>query len=217
VLATTGFANAAPSDPRASASGPAVPEPRASASGPALPNRGLQPAGPLDDDDDHDDEEGRKKWTAGKDAPEPGTRELPWLHFVNLYTMDVLPVFGKETSIKSFDRLSRCRATGKSVDMDPRLPKVMLAAAEKLKGSVIEVLSGYRSEKFNEQLRKKGHEVASESFHRKGLAVDWRVRNVPLRRLVAWLKRRHQGGLGIYRQSNFVHTDTGPKRDWRGR
>jgi uncharacterized protein YcbK (DUF882 family) len=131
--------------------------------------------------------------------------------------MDVLPVFGKETSIKSFDRLSRCRATGKSVDMDPRLPKMMLAAAEKLKGSVIDVLSGYRSEKFNEQLRKKGHEVASESFHRRGLAVDWRIRGVPLQRLFAWLKRKHRGGLGIYRQSNFVHTDMGPKRDWRGR
>ena len=216
MLAATGLANAAQPQSRARGrdAGGAAAVADADAHDPAGPS----PAD-ADHDHDHDDDHAgdAKKWEAGEGAPEPGTREVPWLHFVNLYTMDVLPVFGKETSIQSFDRLSRCRATGKSVDMDPRLPKVMLAAAEKLKGSVIDVLSGYRSEKFNEQLRKKGHEVASESFHRKGLAVDWRIRNVPLQRLVAWLKRKHQGGLGVYRQSNFVHTDTGPKRDWRGR
>ena len=159
-----------------------------------------------------------KKWAAEAGAPEAGTREVPWLHLVNLYTGDVLPVFGKQVSLRSFDRLLRCRATGRIVEMDPRLAKLLLAAAERLQGSVIEVLSGYRSEKFNEELRKKGHEVASESFHRKGVAVDWRLRNVPLQRLVAWLKRHHRdGGLGVYRESNFVHTDFGPPREWRGR
>jgi hypothetical protein len=159
-----------------------------------------------------------KKWEeAGEGAPEAGTREVPWLHLVNLYTADALPVFGETVSMKSFERLARCRATGRTTVMDPALPKLILAAAKKLEATVVEVVSGYRSEKFNEQLRKKGHEVASESYHRKGQAMDWRLQNVPLQRLAAYLKRKWQGGLGVYRQSNFVHTDVGPKREWRGR
>jgi hypothetical protein len=174
--------------------------------------------GEVRDDDGHDDSDERKKWDGpGEGAPEAGTREVPWLHFVNLYTSDALPVFGETTSLESFRRLTRCRATGKSTEMDPALPKIVLAAAEKLKGTVIEVISGFRSEKFNEQLRKKGHEVASESYHRRGMALDWRIQGVPQPRLIAYLRRTNRGGLGTYRQSNFVHTDTGPKREWRGR
>lgn len=159
-----------------------------------------------------------KKWVAPPDgAPAPGTREVPWAHFVHLYTGDALPVFGERVGVRSFARLMRCRATGQTTDFDPRLAPLALVAAKTLHGAVIEVLSGYRSEKFNEQLRKKGREVASESFHRRGLAMDWRLQGVPLGRLVAWLKRRHHGGLGTYRHSNFVHTDFGPEREWRGR
>jgi|GEM_PF-2637915 len=159
-----------------------------------------------------------KKWAAlPPGAPAPGTREVPWAHFVHLYTGDVLPVFGERVGGASFARLMRCRATGRIAELDPRLAPLALAAAKALHGTGIEVLSGYRSEKFNEQLRKKGREVASESLHRRGLAMDWRLRDVPLARLTAWLKRRHHGGLGTYRRSNFVHTDFGPEREWRGR
>jgi len=112
---------------------------------------------------------------------------------------------------------ARDAASGRPADLDPRLAPLALAAAQALHGTVIEVLSGYRSDKFNEQLRKKGREVASESLRRRGLAVDWRLRDVPLARLAAWLKRRHHGVLGTYRRSNFVHTDFGPEREWRGR
>lgn len=139
------------------------------------------------------------------------------MHIQNLYTGDILPVFGEEVAAESFARLARCRATGKAMPIAPAMPKLMLAAAKRLQGTVIELISGYRSEKFNEQLRKKGHEVASESFHRLGLAVDWRIRGVPLRRLAVYLERRHHGGMGVYRKSNFVHTDVGPERSWRGR
>jgi hypothetical protein len=159
-----------------------------------------------------------KKWDAGPmGAPAAGTREVPWVHLVNLYTGDALPVFGEAVSGSSFARLLRCRATGDVRPIDPALAGTILGAAERLRADVVEVLSGYRSEKFNEQLRKKGHEVASESFHRRGQAVDWRLRGVPLERLVAYLARRHDGGLGVYRRSDFVHTDVGPKREWRGR
>jgi hypothetical protein len=163
-------------------------------------------------------EEPAKKWAeAPAEAPAPGTREVPWLHFVHLYTGDVLPVYGETVPQSSFDHLMRCRATGKQTAMAPELPKLILAAAQALHGDVVQVLSGYRSEKFNEQLRKKGHEVASESFHTLGKAVDWRLRGLPLARLVAWLERKSRGGLGVYRRSNFVHTDVGPQRRWKGR
>jgi hypothetical protein len=183
----------------AAADGPAAADGAAAADGPAPPD------------------EPTKKWAPPADAPAPGTREVPWVHFVHLYTADALPVFGEQAGRRSFEHLLRCRATGRTTSFDPRLAPLLLAAAEALDGTVIEVISGFRSEKFNEQLRKKGHEVASESFHRKGLALDWRLQGVALPRLAAWLKRKHHGGRGTYRHSNFVHTDFGPEREWRGR
>ncbi|MBN1772213.1 MAG: YcbK family protein [Deltaproteobacteria bacterium] len=177
-----------------------------------------QPASDVGREEHPASKEPGKKWAAAPDgAPEPGTREVPWVHFVHLYTAAALPVFGEQVGTRSFAWLMRCRATGRTTEFDPRLAPLVLAAAKALHGTVVEVLSGYRSEKFNEQLRKKGHEVASESLHRRGLALDWRLQSVPLVRLTAWLKRKHHGGLGTYRHSNFVHTDFGPEREWRGR
>jgi len=159
-----------------------------------------------------------KKWDSTPEgAPEPGTREVPWVSFVALHTGETLPVFGEAPSKASFDFLLRCRATGQVAPIADPLPKLLLRAAKTLHAPVIEIIAGYRSDKFNEQLRKKGRQVADESFHRAGKAIDWRLRGVPLDRLYRFLKRVAPGGLGLYRGSNFVHTDLGPKREWRGR
>jgi len=65
-------------------------------------------------------------------------------------------------------------------------------------------------------LRKKGHQVARDSQHTHGHAIDFFLPNVPTRRLWAWVKAQHLGGVGIYLHSGFVHMDTGPVRFWSG-
>ncbi len=159
-----------------------------------------------------------KKWgEAPAGVPVPGAREVPRLHFVALHTGDALAVFGDAPAASQIAFLLRCRATGDVAPLAPGLGKLLARSAAKLGAGVVEIVAGYRSPKFNEQLRKKGREVASESFHRTGRAIDWRLRGVPIDRLHRYLKRAHAGGLGFYRASNFVHTDTGRRREWRGR
>lgn len=77
-----------------------------------------------------------------------------------------------------------------------------------------EVISGYRSPKTNQQLRKQGHGVAKKSLHMEGRAIDVRLTDVKtsyLRKAAMSLKR---GGVGYYASSDFVHVDTGRVRYW---
>jgi uncharacterized protein YcbK (DUF882 family) len=92
----------------------------------------------------------------------------------------------------------------------------------------IELVSGFRSPKLNEMLRKKGHHVASHSQHSLGHAVDFRivVPNDPrdagpsaidprtLERAIRALG--WDGGVGVYTSKDdwFVHADVGPNRRW---
>ncbi len=77
------------------------------------------------------------------------------------------------------------------------------------------ILSGYRSKRTNEMLRKRSEGVAKNSYHIKGKAVDIYVPNVSLRRLRDVAIGMKRGGVGYYPRSNFVHVDVGPVRTWR--
>ena len=65
-------------------------------------------------------------------------------------------------------------------------------------------------------LRKKGHQVARDSNHTKGNAVDFYLPKIATMKLHAWAKDRKLGGVGLYLASGFVHMDTGPIRFWSG-
>jgi len=75
-------------------------------------------------------------------------------------------------------------------------------------GAPIKVISGYRSPEYN---RKVGG--AKYSQHLLGLAADVRVKNyspADLQGIVIEMvknKELHQGGIGVYNRSNFLHYD----------
>ena len=77
-------------------------------------------------------------------------------------------------------------------------------------------MSGYRSPKYNLMLRKKGHQVARESQHMQGTAVDFRVRGVTTESPARFRAGLHLGGVGYYPRTHFVHADTGKVRHWTG-
>jgi uncharacterized protein YcbK (DUF882 family) len=64
-----------------------------------------------------------------------------------------------------FDDLVADRITGEHHPLDEHLLLLLRALAAENPGSRIELVSGYRSPKLNEMLRKKGHHVASHSQH----------------------------------------------------
>ncbi len=63
----------------------------------------------------------------------------------------------------------------------------------------IDIVSGYR------------HDERKTSRHKKGSAVDFRVRGVDAKKVWSWCKRFRRIGLGYYPKSKFVHLDTREK------
>ena len=111
----------------------------------------------------------------------------------------------------------RCHFTNQPADMDERLIHTLVSAAVHFDVTRVNIISGYRSDKYNLILRKKGHEVSRNSQHTKGKAVDFRLPGVSTERLHAWAQHLRMGGVGRYLQSGFIHVDTGRVRYWDGR
>jgi uncharacterized protein YcbK (DUF882 family) len=147
----------------------------------------------------------------------------PVLTMHNVWTNETLPVVLEPTSkgvvpapVAPFNQLVRDHFTNQATKMDTRLFDTVVRAAEKFHARYVEVVSGFRAPKYQLMLRKKGHEVARDSQHPRGTAIDFRVAGVPTRLLLRFVKSLHLGGVGYYPESKFVHADVGPIRFWRG-
>jgi uncharacterized protein YcbK (DUF882 family) len=108
----------------------------------------------------------------------------------------------------------RCHFTNQQKQMDPRLFRAMLDAARHFKVARVDIISAFRSPKYNLLLRKKGRYIARNSQHTVGHAVDFRLPGVTTERLRDWARRLGMGGVGYYPGDAFVHIDTGPVRFW---
>jgi len=127
-------------------------------------------------------------------------------------------VKGASVDQKTANTYFRCHFTNQPAPaFDLRLIGVLIDAALHFKVDHIDIVSGYRAPKYNLQLRKKGHEVARDSQHTYGHAVDFRLPGVPATTLRDWARRLRLGGVGFYSESGFVHTDVGKVRYWTGR
>ena len=79
----------------------------------------------------------------------------------------------------------------------------------------ISILSGYRSPKTNNYLRRHSKGVAKHSYHVKAQAADIHIEGLKLYKLRDIAMGIRMGGVGYYPRSNFVHVDVGPVRHWR--
>jgi hypothetical protein len=150
-------------------------------------------------------------------APLPaGSLIAPVTTLFNLRTREALPLLPGMSVEDRFSPFLRDHYTNQAIRMDDRLVDVLMRVARRFSAPRIEVVSGYRSPKYNLMLRKKGREVARSSQHMEGNAVDFRIRGVPIKRLLGFVRSLRVGGVGYYPQSQFVHSDTGRIRYWRG-
>jgi uncharacterized protein YcbK (DUF882 family) len=81
----------------------------------------------------------------------------------------------------------------------------------------IHIISGYRSAATNAMLKKIGRNVAKQSMHIRGKAIDLYFPDVPVSRLRGSAIAREVGGVGYYPRSGasgFVHIDSGKIRYW---
>ena len=148
--------------------------------------------------------------------PFPGIRVQPIVTLFNIWTREALPVLPGDPVESRIHSFLRDHYTNQATRMDTRLVDVLTRAARKFRTARIEVVSGYRSPKYNLMLRKKGHQVARSSQHVEGNAVDFRIRGVPTKSLLHFVRSLRLGGVGFYPHSQFVHSDTGRVRYWTG-
>ena len=113
------------------------------------------------------------------------------------------------------NRLLRDFRTGEVRPIDPQLLD-QLHTMSALTGSKapFEVISGFRSPATNGALQQRGRGVATHSLHLEGRAIDVRLADVDLADLRDAALSLKQGGVGYYRESRFVHLDTGRVRRW---
>jgi hypothetical protein len=146
----------------------------------------------------------------------PGVRIQPVTTLFNVWTHEAFPILPGDPMEPQFHSFLRDHYTNQVTQMDTRLVDVLARAARRFNAARIEIVSGYRSPKYNLMLRKKGHQVARMSQHVEGHAVDFRIRGVPTQTLQSFVKSLHLGGVGFYPHSEFVHSDTGRVRYWKG-
>jgi hypothetical protein len=148
--------------------------------------------------------------------PRLGARVQPLVTLHNQWTRELMTFIPGQPYLERFRTFLRDHFTNQATSMDPELAEVLVSAALHFHAQRIDVVSGYRSPKYNLILRKKGHQVARESQHTQGNAVDFRIRGVPTEKLVGFVRSLRLGGVGFYPRTHFVHSDTGPVRYWQG-
>jgi uncharacterized protein YcbK (DUF882 family) len=159
-----------------------------------------------------------------KSAAEDGDPSWPLLATLEqVHTGERVALDPQVPTLERFEVLLADRATGSKHAIDERLLTLLRALAAQHPGGRIELVSGYRSPKLNEMLRKKGHHVSSHSQHSLGNACDFRVVRAGEEkaldprvieqeiRALGW-----EGGVGVYPTKDdwFVHADVGFNRRW---
>ena len=118
-------------------------------------------------------------------------------------------------ALADIDRLLRDHRTGEIRPIDPRLIDQLHALAARLGADgPFRVISGYRSVRTNEMLRRHSRGIAKRSLHLEGRAVDVSLPGVALADLTRAARALRAGGVGHYPDSGFVHLDTGAVRTW---
>ena len=144
------------------------------------------------------------------------------LSLLNLHSGERLAVTYRDRSgeydLQALDELNwllRCHHTNEVHPIDVRTLEYLSLVDQRLGGSnEIHIISAYRAPAYNELLRQKGRQVAKNSLHLQGRAIDIRVPGVKLANLRRAALDLELGGVGYYPRTDFVHIDSGAFRMW---
>ncbi len=159
--------------------------------------------------------------TADDALPEEGEKyEIKLMHSHTGDMVSVVYRIGDTYVPEALDQLNQFLRDSHNEEVnqyDPRTFDVLHTMLAKLgkPDAPIDVLSGYRSQETNDELRASGTTNAAEhSQHIVAKAVDLRVPGVPAPLLRDAALSLNAGGVGYYPKSQFVHVDVGPVRKW---
>ena len=146
------------------------------------------------------------------------------LHLHHLHTgesLDVVYRVGDTYLPDALEKLNyflRDHRTEGEKSYDPKTFDLLHTLMMKLgrPGGVIDIVCGYRTPWSNNLLRTRSANtgVAEHSQHMLAKAIDIRVPGVSTLKLRNTALSLHEGGVGYYPVSQFVHVDVGPVRQW---
>jgi uncharacterized protein YcbK (DUF882 family) len=120
-------------------------------------------------------------------------------------------------ALNQLDEFLRDSHNDEVAPYDPRTFDLLHTVLAKIgrTNSVVNILSGFRSQETNDELRASGTTNAAEhSQHILAKAMDIRVAGVSAAMLRDAALSLAAGGVGYYPASQFVHLDVGPLRQW---
>lgn len=151
-------------------------------------------------------------------------KDLPYDGFLRLYhshTDEFLEVQYEKNgtvnqeAILKIKHLMRSRDSGKEIDIDLNLLRLLDHLQDHFGADTVEVICGYRSPEYNEHLKKTGHNVAENSNHMKGIAADIHLDEIPEDVLQKYVRSLKKGGVGYYPDLLMVHVDLGEIKFWQ--
>ena len=145
------------------------------------------------------------------------------ISFYQIHTKETLTVTYKRNgtfvpeAMKKIDWFMRDWRTDVSTKMDPNTIDIIWEMHRELGSKMpVHVISGHRSKKTNDMLRRTRGGQARKSQHITGKAIDVAFPDIPVRQLRYSAMIRERGGVGYYPTSAipFVHVDTSRVRSW---
>ncbi|MHA1165447.1 MAG: DUF882 domain-containing protein, partial [Alphaproteobacteria bacterium] len=145
------------------------------------------------------------------------------LSFYNIHTKETVTITYKkdgeylDEGLKRINHIMRDWRRDLPTKMDPELIDTIWEIYQDVGATKpIHLISGYRSRKTNERLRRRRGGQARKSQHILGKAADIHFPGVSVKKLRNSALVREVGGVGYYPRSGipFVHVDTGRVRNW---
>ena len=154
-------------------------------------------------------------------TPAPIEYRLRFYHTHTNERLDIVYRRGENympDALAELDHYLRDHRTGEVRHFDPHLFDLLhdLTTSVNDSGGEIDVICGYRTPWSNEFLRTRNAHtgVALHSLHMQAEAIDIRLAGIPTIAVRDAALRLERGGVGYYRDSNFVHVDVGRVRRW---
>jgi len=155
-------------------------------------------------------------------GPHAPLNRLYRLRFLQIHTGEKLDVLYRDgdsyvpKALSDLDYFLRDYRNGEVHHYDPRVFDLLyeLLNAAGRPDAWINVVCSYRNPQTNAYLRGQGHGVAKHSLHMQAMAIDIRLPGTSTAKLRDLALALHEGGVGYYARSDFIHVDVGRVRRW---
>jgi uncharacterized protein YcbK (DUF882 family) len=120
-----------------------------------------------------------------------------------------------QEALDKVKRILRDPLNGEEHPIDPALLDFLYDLLQKIKyKGEVDIVCGYRCEETNTILHNRSSGVVLKSQHLLGRALDFRLPGINTQKLYNIARSMKRGGTGYYKDSDFIHIDTGRVRFW---